>query len=116
MKYTSHILFVVAMLIHFNMLAQTKSYDISLAPFSTLTNDEFSPVYFKNGMVFCSNKKNNSLITYEDNQKKLFNIFYVAKKGKSRWGSADLLAKELTTNYNDGPATFTGTGDTIYFL
>ena len=115
MKYTSHILFAVTMLIHFNMLAQTKNYDISLAPFSTLTNDEFSPVYYKNGIVFCSNKKNNSLITYEDNNQKLFNMFYVAKKGNSRWGSADLLAKELTTNYNDGPATFTGTGDTIYF-
>ena len=81
MKFTSHILFVFAVLMQFNLLAQTKSYDISLAPFSTLTNDEFSPVYFKNGIVFCSNRKNNSLITYKDNQKKLFNIFYVTKKG-----------------------------------
>ncbi len=115
MKYTSHILFAVAMLIHLNMFAQIKNYDISLAPFSTLTNDEFSPVYYKNGIVFCSNKKNNSLITYEDNNKKLFNIFYVAKKVNSRFGSVNLLAKEITTNYNEGPATFTGTGDTIYY-
>ena len=115
MKYTSRILFVLALLIHFNMFAQTKDYDVALTPFSTLVNDEFSPVYFKNGIVFCSNKKNNSLITYKDDGKKLLNIFYVAKKSNTRWGSADLLANELTTNYNEGPGSFTTTGDTFYY-
>lgn len=109
------LLLLLAFLVFQNMFAQTKSYDVTLCSFSTLSNDEFSPAYYKNRLVFCSNLKNNSLITYKDEQKKLFNIFYVNKKGNSHWGVVGLLAKELTTNYNEGPASFTGTGDSIYY-
>jgi outer membrane protein OmpA-like peptidoglycan-associated protein len=107
-------LLLIAILIHDNSFAQ-KSYRVTLAPFSSLTNDEFSPVYYKDGMVFCSNLKNNSLITYENKQKELFNIFFVAKKDSSHWANTKLLAKELTTNYNNGPATFNEAGTTIYY-
>lgn len=109
------LLIVLAVLIYQNLLAQTKSYDVALLPFSTVSNNEFSPVYYKNGIVFCSDLKNNSLITYKDEQKKLLNIFYVAKKSNSRWGTVNLLSKELTTNYNEGPVSFNETSDSIYY-
>jgi len=88
---------------------------VSLVPFSTPVNDEFSPVYYKNGVVFCSNLKNNSLINIEDEGENLFNIFYVTRKDSTHWSFAKLLSNELTTNYNDGPATFSITGDTVYY-
>ncbi len=106
---------VLAFLIFQNMFAQTKSFDVARTSFSTQTNDEFSPVYYKNGIVFCSNLKNNSLVTYENDRKKLYNIFYVPKRGKNSWSGVRLLSKELTSNYNEGPGSFTETGDTFYF-
>jgi outer membrane protein OmpA-like peptidoglycan-associated protein len=97
------------------LFAQTKSFSVSLAPFSTLTNDEFSPVYYKNGIVFCSTLKNNSLITYKKDQKKLINIFFAAKKDNKHWSDAVLLTDELTTNFNEGPATFNDSANLIYY-
>ncbi|KON26413.1 hypothetical protein AC481_07265 [miscellaneous Crenarchaeota group archaeon SMTZ-80] len=80
-----------------------------------MTNDEFSPVYYNNGIVFCSNLKNNSPVTYHNEQKKLFNIFFCAAKDSIKWENAKILAKELTTNYNDGPVTFNENGNMIYY-
>ena len=115
MKNTRYILLGIAVMIHINLFAQTKSYRVNRTSFSSVTNDEFSPVYYKNGIVFCSNLKNNSPITYKNAQKKLFNIFFVDKKDSGNWTDIRLLAKELTTDYNDGPVTFNETGDTIYY-
>lgn len=105
----------LALLIHPELSAQTKSFSVALAPFSSSADDEFSPVYYNNGIVFCSSMKNNSLITYKDEQKKLFNMFFVAKRDSSNWADVNLLAKELTTNYNEGPGTFDETGHTIFY-
>ncbi len=91
------------------------SYNVTLAPFSSLTNDEFSPVYYENGIVFCSNLKNNSLVTYKNEQKNLINIFFVTNKDSIKWKKAKMLAEELTTNYNDGPVTFNEKGNIIYY-
>ncbi len=115
LKSVRYILLGIILLLHPDLYAQTNSYRVAVAPFSTLANDEFSPVYYKNGIVFCSNMKNNSLINYKNGQKNLFNIFFAEGKDSGDWANAKLLAKELTTNYNDGPATFSITGDTVYF-
>jgi outer membrane protein OmpA-like peptidoglycan-associated protein len=115
LKNTRNTLLAITLLLHFNMFAQTRSYSVALAPFSTSTSDEFSPVYYKNGIVFCSNLKNNSLVTYIDEQKKMFNVFFVAKKDSNNWADVNLLAKELTTNYNDGPGSFDETGNTFFY-
>ena len=106
---------ILLLLTDCNFYAQSAGYRVSLVPFSTLTNDEFSPVYYKHGIVFCSDLKNNSLINYKKDQNNLVNIFYVDRKDSSHWTKARLLARELTTNYNDGPATFSITGDTVYY-
>ncbi len=91
------------------------SYSVTLAPFSSLTNHEFSPVYYKNGIVFCSDLKNNSLITYQSEQNKFINICYVKVKDSIHWKNVKMLAKELTTNFNDGPVTFNEEGNIIYY-
>lgn len=110
-----YILLLIILLVSFNLFPQTKSYRITLAPFSTPTNDEFSPVYYKTGIVFCSNLKNNSLVTYHNKQKKLFNIFFADKQDNTNWKNVKILAKELTTNYNDGPVTFNEKDNIIYY-
>jgi len=113
--HSRNILILIILSLHNNFFAQTMSYSVTLAPFSSLTNHEFSPVYYKNGIVFCSDLKNNSLITYQSEQNKFINICYVKVKDSIHWKNVKMLAKELTTNFNDGPVTFNEEGNIIYY-
>jgi len=95
---------------------QTESYTIKKAPFSSEKYDEFSPVYYKNGIVYCSNRLSGTIASYSTSENKgLFKIYYINTTGKVRWQDAELLSKELKTKLNDGPVTFNTAGDTIYF-
>jgi outer membrane protein OmpA-like peptidoglycan-associated protein len=97
------------------LLGQTETYTVKKASFSSDKYDEFSPVYYKNGIVFSSNR--NSGLSYHSNSqnKGLFKIYYVDTTGKADWESARLFSKNLTTIMNDGPVTFNRSKDTIYF-
>lgn len=80
--------------------------------FSTSAYDEFSPVIFKDKLVFCSNKKTSSLLVYQNKEKSLFDIFLADTTQKTY---SQLFSKELTTHFNDGPVTFNDEGDKIVF-
>ena len=95
--------------------SQSQMFIVNPVSFSSRTNDEFSPVFYRNGIVFCSNLSDNSLISYNDEQNRLFKIFRVTRKGKNGWNNPGLLAKEITTGFNDGPATFNEEGTLIYY-
>ena len=110
---------LLSLLIFINLsqfsLAQLETYTVKVAPFSSDKYDEFSPVFYKNGIVFCTNR-NNNLTNYSTSQDKgLFKINYIDTSGKAKWHSARLLSKDLTTKLNDGPVTFNSNGDTIYY-
>lgn len=95
--------------------AQTETYSITLAPFSSDKYDEYAPVLYKNGIVFCTNR-NTSLTSYSTTQDKgLFKINYFDTTGKTGWQNARLLSKDLTTKLNDGPVTFNNRGDTVFY-
>lgn len=97
------------------LLGQTETYTVQKAPFSSDKYDEFSPVYYKNFIVFTSNR-NTGLSYHSTSQNKgLFKIYYVDTTGKADWESAKLFSKNLTTIMNDGPVTFNLSKDTIYF-
>ena len=90
------------------LYAQT---EVSLVNFSSRNSNEFSPVYYQDGLVYCSDVQHNSLLSYSRDNNKMVNL-YVAGIENSK---PIILAKELTTLFNDGPATFNKTYDTIYF-
>jgi hypothetical protein len=94
--------------------AQNENFAVKRTSFSSLATDEFSPVSYKDGLVFCSNRSDNSIIGYSENQKGLFKIFYV-KKTSSGWKQPGILAPDLTTLFNDGPVTFNAPGNIAYF-
>jgi hypothetical protein len=96
-------------------VVQCQRYTVKIAPLSTRTNNEFSPVYFSGGIVFCSNQRDNYLAGYKYDQSRLSKLFYATKSSKSGWGKPKILAKELTTSFNDGPATFNKDGSVIYY-
>ncbi len=72
-------------------------------------------MFYKGGIVFCSDLSGNSLVSYKDNQSRLFKIFYVSRKGSSGWTHPEILSKEITSAFNDGPATFNENGNIMYY-
>jgi hypothetical protein len=107
--------FLIIIFISAGLFAQSQHYTVKMASFSTRTNDEFSPVFFKGGIVFCSNQRDNSLVGYEDKQNRLFKVFYVKRNGISGWNHPKILAKEITTSLNDGPVTYNENENKMYY-
>ena len=95
--------------------AQSQRYIVQPTAFSSRINDEFSPVFYKGGIVFCSNQSNKSLISYKDEKNRLFKIFYVAKKGTNGWAYPKIFSEEITTGFNDGPVTFDENEKIMYY-
>jgi outer membrane protein OmpA-like peptidoglycan-associated protein len=97
------------------MAGQSGSYVIKKTSFSSDKFDEFSPAYYKDGIVYCSNR-NLGLSNHTTSQNKgLFKIFFADTTVKTDWENAKLFSKNLTTILNDGPVTFNSARDTIYF-
>lgn len=110
-----YIILLISLLAKAELYAQYQRFIVNTVPFSTRTNDEFSPVFYKGGIVFCSNQRNNSLVGYKNGHNRIFNIFYVTKKDSTSWRQPKILAKEITTDFNDGPVSFNRNGNMIYY-
>jgi len=110
-----YIILLITLFTKAELHAQFQRFIVKPAPFSSRINDEFSPVFYKGGIVFCSNRSDNSLVSYKDEQNRLFKIFYVMKKGSTGWDQPKILAKEITTAFNDGPVTFNENGNIMYY-
>src|ERR1035437_7700800 len=79
------IVILVSLLIKTGLYAQSELYIVKPTPFSSRIYNEFSPVFYKGGIVFCSDQNDNSLVSYKGEQNRLFKIFFVTKKGSSGW-------------------------------
>jgi hypothetical protein len=88
-------------------MGQIETYTVTLSKFSSRKYDEFSPVYYKNGIVFCTNRSPNLFLNYSSSQnKRQFKIYYIDTTRKVNSRSARLFSKNLKTKLNDGPVTF----------
>lgn len=95
---------------------QSANYEVKLTAFSSTQDDEYSSAYYKDGIVFCSNRRTDLFVTFSTPEdKELFNMFYVAVKGDSLGKAPSVLATELMTNFNDGPACFVTNDSIIIF-
>jgi len=116
MKFKFAVSILVASFLHPFVFGQPETYTINKTSFSSEKYDEFSPVYYKNGFVFCSNRTSNKLLNYSTGENKgLFKISYIDTVGMVEWQNTVLFSKNLKTKFNDGPVTFSSDGDTIYF-
>ena len=97
------------------LMAQTGRYIAEPAGFCSGIFDEFSPVFYRGGLVYCSNRNDNSLVTYSRDQRGLFKIFYVEGKENKGWKEPGIFSREITSGYNDGPVSFSDSGNTIYY-
>jgi hypothetical protein len=98
-----------------NALAQSKGFRVERSLFSTAMYDEYSPAFYNEGLVFCSNLKNNTLFNYQQQNKNLSSVFYTMPKDSLEWKPVKLWAEELTSHFNDGPVSFNHTQTRVYF-
>ena len=109
------IILAILSIIPAGMMAQPEYFNVEPVSFSSGIDDEYSPVFYRDGLVYCSNRRDNSLAGFQGEQHRLFNILYVSGGEGRGWKNSRLLAKELSTGYNDGPVTFSVDGNTIYY-
>jgi outer membrane protein OmpA-like peptidoglycan-associated protein len=104
------------MFTHSVVFGQDESYIIAKAPMSSDRFDEFCPVYYKNGLVFCSNRDLDVVNKYSTLQGKSFiKILYIDTSANSTGQNVRLFSKALKTKLNDGPVTFSHDWATVYF-
>jgi hypothetical protein len=116
MKRLNCLIFIAILLFgNAEVFSQKEAFIVKKVSFSSGIDDEFSPVFYRNGVVFCSNQRDNSVIVFKGEGSRLFNMFYTVPRGKSGWGQPVLFSKELKTSVNVGPSTFNSSGNIMYF-
>ncbi len=91
-------------------------YSIERVPVSSESFDDFSPAFYRNGIAFTSNRTTSFLIArLTEEGENFFNIFYTEKEDEKGWKSPSMLSRELSSNFHDGPASFSADGNTVYF-
>ena len=95
----------------------TSLFSIQLLRFNMQGEDNFSPAYYRSGIVFLSdrNYKGLSKTKSDFNGKRYLDLFYAKKTDKGLWLDPEPLHGEVNGLFNEGPATFTHDFNTMYF-
>jgi outer membrane protein OmpA-like peptidoglycan-associated protein len=95
---------------------ESQNYAVSKASFSLDRYNDYSPVYFRRGLVFCSTRQADTQAgRASTDQMEDANIWYVPMKENSVAEADPILLEGLYTAFNDGPATFSPDGLEIYY-
>ena len=101
-------------MIHLELYAQFGT-NIKKAEFNGGHND-YNATNYKDGVIFCSNRKNQILISYIDHQtSEPLSKFYFSKKNNSNFSKPIVLDQIFSGNYQYGAFCFTDNDSTIYF-
>jgi outer membrane protein OmpA-like peptidoglycan-associated protein len=75
---------------------------------------EFSPTYFKNGLVFVSSRKRGGYVDKDLNET-YFDLFFTELEPDGSPGRIKPFSMELNSPWHEGPVTFTKDYKTVYF-
>jgi len=109
MKIRTSVYIFVLILVQGTLLAQQMPYNVTRTNFCTDNYDEFAPVFYKNGLVFCSDRGQ----AVNSQGQAVVKMFYADTASSN--SKTHLFSKDLKSKLNDGPVTFNRDGDTIYF-
>lgn len=109
------VLIIVAIVNITNISCYAQSFNVNKESFNSSSADDFAPMFYKNGLVYCSNGIKPSLLSIKSENEALFNLVYVESKDSGNWKTPVLFSEELTTILNEGPATFTSDLSRIYY-
>jgi len=93
-----------------------QSYAVEKENFNSDRYNDYSPVHYRDGMVFCSNRKHDILVVYAspDNLQSS-SMWFVPLTDSAAGENAEIFSEELLTSFHDGPATFNSDGTVIYY-
>ncbi len=115
MNFKTAIPVLITAFINTLLLGQSETYSVGKAFFSTDKYDEFSPVFFANGIVYCSNSPSSNILNYSNERNKGFIKILFIDTASHNLVDARYFSKQLNTKLNDGPVTFNSGEDTIYY-
>ncbi len=81
------------------------SVSVQRLPLNT-EESEFSPVFYKDGIVFSSSRKEGSSKRSHWDNSPFLNLYYSRKDSRQGFGEAILFEDDLSTKHHDGPAAF----------
>jgi outer membrane protein OmpA-like peptidoglycan-associated protein len=115
MNFKPAIAILLAVFIHQILSGQSETYSVKKTSFSTDKYDEFSPVCYKKGIVYCTNRTITKILSYTNEENKGFVKMNFIDTLDSNLQGSNLFSRKLTTKFNDGPVTFNSGGDTVYY-
>ncbi|MBK9462819.1 MAG: PD40 domain-containing protein [Sphingobacteriales bacterium] len=93
----------------------SSAYKIALVPTVNSMEGDFSPVFFKDGLVITSFRNKNTLNRKNDQNGDSYADMYFVKQLGVHWTPGALMEGKQSTPYNEGPATFSADGTVMYF-
>nr|MCU0347030.1 OmpA family protein [Saprospiraceae bacterium] len=101
------------------------SYEITNCDFNS-ASDDFSPFFYKNGMVFSSERDTNPIIrrTHNWTGNPFLELYYVDVKqqgskedgcGSYNFGRPEKFSNEINTKYHDASVAFSKNGEEVFF-
>ena len=115
MRFKIAYLLLIALFFSSAAFSQDSTYTVAKTTFSTNRQDEFAPLWYNGGLVFCTNESSGLAGYSASDNTKMFNLFFVERSNSGRWMKPRSFSNDLKTRLNDGPATFNTAGDTIYY-
>ncbi len=81
------------------------------------TFNDFSPLLYKKGIIFCSDRENDFGIVHYDRstKKQLLDVYYSELSDSFKLSTPEGISRQVNTPFHDGPACFTPDGNSIYF-
>ena len=91
-------------------------FKITRVSFSEGAFNEISPVIFRDGIIFCSDRRFSAVKdrkTFEG--RRLYNIYYAELKDSTKWSKPQEISTERSKLFNNGPLCIAPDGKTVYF-
>lgn len=104
-------------LLNINSTAQgPQAYKVTRLSFNSSLYNEISPVLFRDGLVFCSDRRVSGISdrTAFDGRR-LFNLYFAERKDSSGWKKPEEIRTERSELFNNGPMAISPDGKTVYF-
>lgn len=76
---------------------------------------EFSPTFYEDGIVFISTNTAGLKKLTDQNKQNYTSILRSRRSSDGALGAAEPFAREISTQYNEGPVCFDRTAETVYF-
>ncbi|MFK7904785.1 MAG: OmpA family protein [Chitinophagales bacterium] len=84
-------------------------YEVLLLPLNSEGSD-FGPIYFKNGIIFCSNGNGST-----DKERTFMDLYYSDAKSNNTFSTPEKVNGSVNSKLNDGPASFCSLTNELFF-